>query len=117
MSTRQEQQSKIAQARAAAEDMRKAREAQMPQGAASAPAPAPAPAAQATPHRRETDKPWDHADPRVTIPLQGRFPEHIHLKMLWVKEHTVGGMSLQKIMHRAVEEFCDREIERLGGPK
>lgn len=56
--------------------------------------------------------PWDDAHPKVKIPFQARLPEHLHMKMHWISQRTMGGRSLQDIVLTAIEEYCDREVAR-----
>jgi hypothetical protein len=57
--------------------------------------------------------PWDDAHPEVVVPFQARLPKRLHVKMLWLKQHTVGGRSLQEILLEGTERYVDREIAKL----
>jgi hypothetical protein len=58
------------------------------------------------PHRRVTDYPWDHANPKYKPHVQLRTPEPLKLKLDFLAERHAGGhRSMQEILIYAVEQY------------
>jgi hypothetical protein len=58
-------------------------------------------------------RPWDNAHPKLKVGFQARLPDHLHKKMEWVCEHTMGGQSMQNLLLTALDRHLGERIAEI----